>query len=117
MSGYAIDFARVDDICALLESAGIRSADVDASKVARPGVWVKVASVTQRDRLGGYSFGLILYGVVADKDPRRAAAALQLLLNKVTTVADADGPITFQDLAMPDGAVLPSFAFPLDYLI
>lgn len=117
MSGFAIDFARVDDVCTLLKSAGVRSVDVDSAKVARPGIWVKVERVNQRDRLGGYSFGLTLYGVVADKDPRRAAADLQLLLNKVTRVADADGPITFQDLAMPDGAVLPSFAFPLDYLI
>lgn len=117
MSGYAIDFGRVDAVCKLLRDAGVRSADMDAAKVARPGIWVKVASVTQRDRLGGYSFALILYGVVADKDPRRAAADLQTLLNIVTRVADADGPITFQDLAMPDGAVLPSFAFPLDYPI
>lgn len=107
-----LSLTAVDDLVALLKTAGIRSVSQDPATLNPPaGVWVQVLGFAFT-RLAGYTIRTRLVVVATDLDHKRAAAALLKVANQVRTVVDPDGDVLAQTVLMPDGTARPGLAIP-----
>lgn len=121
MESTDLNFADLDELAQLLvEVDGVRSANVDETKVQTPGVWIRVDGISL-DTLAGLTIKTTLFLIVSERDRPRALVELQTLFNKVMPVlrniGGPTGDTTTAGVVLPGSQTpLPALAVPLDLL-